>query len=120
MTEPDQQSTLSLVGVFLHEGKLILVDANREQFECTNPQELWDDLQRICRDPSIPKAELSSGQVAGEEEIIADSCNRLGNAVGERYGSLAGALTTEGSRRLGPVFLNGLRKLSKRDRFRKR
>ena len=78
------------------------------------PEELWNDLMAITSDPQLPRAELTGAQIAGEDDILADTCNRLGEVVSERYGLLAGHVGSEAARRLAPTLLRGLRRMSRR------
>lgn len=108
---------LTIIGVFREGDKLILVDANNDQYEVTNKDELWTDLLAITNDANIPKAKMSAGQLSGDVDVIADTCDKLGDVVGERYGLLAGKGVAEVGRRTAPFLLRGLRHISKRKRF---
>ena len=109
-----QPPKLSIVGVYREGDRLVLLDANREQYDVTTPQQLWDDLHAILADPGLPSADVKLNPKTNEAEAIGEACDRLGSVLGEQYGSFVGKLAAEGGRRLGPVILNGLRKASGR------
>ncbi len=103
-------STLSVIGVFREGDTFILVDANQDQYECTSPEALWADLMAITSDPSLPKTELSGAQVAGEVDILDDTCSRLNDILSERHGLLIGHVGSEAVRRIAPSLIKGLRR----------
>jgi hypothetical protein len=111
---------LTIVGVFKDGKHIVLADADRKQYACGTPQELWDDLMAIIADKALPGTVISQEQVDGDEDILKDACDQVRDVVGEHYGRFWGRLAGEATKKVGPLTLKTLRNVSKGDRFGRR
>ena len=109
-------SSVTVIAVYREGNKLILVDGNQQEHEAKTPQELWDDLMGITADPSLPRTETGPGEAVGpdQDQIIADTADRVGEAMTERYGLLAGHLGAETLRRVAPSIVRNYKRRAAR------
>ena len=111
------QSKLTIVGIFRDGDKIVLVDSARQQYECSNPNELWADMGLILGDKALPGTVISQAQVEGEDDLLKDACDQVRSIVGENHGKFLGYVAGEMTHKMGPIALRTLRNVSNRDRF---
>lgn len=110
---------LNIVGFIRTANGFTLKDAVGGTYDCSTPQELWDDLMRISNDKSLPGSVVTEQQVDAEEDedLLSDACAQVRETVASNHGRFFGYVASEMTRKMAPITLRTLRNISKRDRF---
>lgn len=110
---------VTIIAFYFEDGKIILLDPAKQEYECASPQQLWDDMHAIANDKALPHAQASSAS----EDITADpeamyelACEQVEEVVGAQYGPVGRAVIGKVARAGGPTIFRALRNISRRKR----
>lgn len=110
-----------LVLTRIESGRVVLQDAGGNVYDCTTPQQLWDDVHGIHRDAEVPPIETQKatgtagpGERMSPDEVYQAAASEVERMAAEGYGPLAGQAVSHVMRNGGKSVHGFLRRMSRK------